>query len=73
MPKLSKSFHLEITVEQFLNACSASELKELDLLLSSPRYQYKMNGVIQNLDPLPFQTALVEAGKALHESKINKE
>ncbi|WP_288370358.1 hypothetical protein [uncultured Algoriphagus sp.] len=33
MPKISKQFHLEITVEQFLNACSYLELQELDLLL----------------------------------------
>lgn len=35
MPKLSKSFHLEITVEQFLNACSLLELQEVDLRLDS--------------------------------------
>ena len=33
MPKLNKSFHLEITVEQFLNACSLLELREIDLLI----------------------------------------
>lgn len=33
MPRLSKSFHLEITVEQFLNACSLLELQEVDLLI----------------------------------------
>lgn len=33
MPRLSKQFHLEITVEQFLNGCSYIELQELDLLL----------------------------------------
>lgn len=33
MPKLNKSFHLEITVEQFLNACSLLELQEVDLLI----------------------------------------
>ncbi|WP_026946158.1 hypothetical protein [Algoriphagus marincola] len=33
MPKLSKQFYLEITVEQFLNSCSYLELQELDLLL----------------------------------------
>ena len=44
MPKLQKQFTLEITVEQFLNACSVNELKELDLLLSSDRYQNKIKG-----------------------------
>lgn len=35
MPKLSKQFHLEITVEQFLNACSYLELQELDLQIGT--------------------------------------
>ncbi|MFN3758463.1 MAG: hypothetical protein ACK4SF_04530 [Algoriphagus aquaeductus] len=35
MPKINKSFHLEITVEQFLNACSLLELQEVELLLDS--------------------------------------
>lgn len=43
MPRIDKVLSLDITPEQFLNACSADELKELDLLLSSPRYQQKMN------------------------------
>lgn len=42
MPKLNKSFHLEITIEQFLEACSPLELQELDLLIQSPRYQNKI-------------------------------
>jgi hypothetical protein len=33
MPKLDKVFTLEITVEQFLRACSEIELQELKLLL----------------------------------------
>ncbi len=35
MPKINKSFHLEITVEQFLSACSLLELQEVELLLDS--------------------------------------
>lgn len=35
MPRLSKEFHLEITVEQFLNSCSHLELQELNLRLDS--------------------------------------
>jgi hypothetical protein len=35
MPKINKSFHLEITVEQFLNACSTLELQEIDLRLDT--------------------------------------
>ena len=33
MPELTKTYQLKITVEQFLNACSDIELKEIDLLL----------------------------------------
>ncbi|EMS34597.1 hypothetical protein C943_03284 [Mariniradius saccharolyticus AK6] len=42
MPKLNKFFTLEVTVEQFVNACSAAELHELEILLASPRVQAKM-------------------------------
>lgn len=35
MPKLQKTYTLEITVEQFLRACDSIELQELELLLSS--------------------------------------
>ena len=35
MPKLSKQFHLEVTVEQFLGACSMLELQEVSLLVDS--------------------------------------
>jgi len=34
MPKLNKQYTLEVTVEQFLEACSLSELQEIDLLLN---------------------------------------
>lgn len=33
MPELTKTYQLKITVEQFLNSCSDTELKEIDLLL----------------------------------------
>lgn len=42
MPTINKQFELTITPEQFLNACSVNELKELDLLIQSPRYQEKI-------------------------------
>lgn len=55
MPKHSKVLEIEITVQQFLNACSPYELKELDLLIQSPRYQNKMNcnhEVIDEVTPM---------------------
>jgi predicted nucleic acid-binding protein len=42
MPTINKQFELTITPEQFLNACSVNELKELDMLIQSPRYQEKI-------------------------------
>jgi hypothetical protein len=39
MPKINRQFHLEVTVEQFLQACTPTEIKELDILLASPKYQ----------------------------------
>lgn len=44
MPKLDKTFTLEVTPEQFLRNCSKEELLETDLLLQSPYYQKQMNG-----------------------------
>ena len=43
MPKLQKVFTLDVTPERFLDNCSVEELLEVDILLSSPRYQNKMN------------------------------
>jgi len=34
MPTLNKMYTLEVTVEQFLEACSLTELQEIDLLLN---------------------------------------
>jgi hypothetical protein len=34
MPELTKTYQLNITVEQFLKACSNNELQEIDLLLA---------------------------------------
>ena len=44
MPKIDKLYTLEVTPEKFLNACSATELQELELLLYSPRYRDKLKG-----------------------------
>lgn len=44
MPKINKVFYLEVTPEQFLYACSAIELKEIQLLLQSHRYRSKIHG-----------------------------
>jgi hypothetical protein len=43
MPSLNKQYTLEITPEQFLNACSRNELIETGLLLDSPAIQRKVS------------------------------
>lgn len=43
MPKINRVLELEITPERFLEACSVTELIELQLLLDSPRFQSKIN------------------------------
>lgn len=42
MPRIEKVYSLEVGVEQFLNACSPLELKEIELLILSPRFQRRM-------------------------------
>ncbi|MGB8706239.1 MAG: hypothetical protein WCD31_14530 [Gillisia sp.] len=43
MPRINKQFTLDVSPERFLDACSADELIEVEILLSSPRYQNAMN------------------------------
>lgn len=42
MPEVTKVFTIDITPERFIDACSDIELKELDMLLSSPRFQQRL-------------------------------
>lgn len=49
MPTLSKNFTLTVTPEQFLENCSDLELKELDLLIQSERYQHRIRRPLSNL------------------------
>ncbi len=42
MPDIQKVYTLSITVEQFINACSRTELIELGFILDSPRIQEKI-------------------------------
>jgi hypothetical protein len=39
MPKINRAFYLDITPEQFVQACSPMEREELRLILDSPRYR----------------------------------
>jgi len=44
MPKVYDTIVLDVTPERFLNACSQTELVEVQLLLHSNRFQKKMRG-----------------------------
>ena len=41
MPKLQHVIEINISPEKFLDNCSPEELIELEILISSPRYQVK--------------------------------
>ena len=42
MPAITKVFQVDITPERFLDACSDEELKEIDLLIQSERFQNRI-------------------------------
>ena len=42
MPEITKVFQVDITPERFLDACSDEELKEIDLLIQSERFQNRI-------------------------------
>lgn len=43
MPSITKTLFLEVTPEQFLEACTPSELMEVDILIQGAHFQNKMN------------------------------
>lgn len=43
MPKVQKIFTLDVSPTKFLEACSGEELIELELLLSSKRFQTRID------------------------------
>lgn len=42
MPEITKVFQVDITPERFLDACSDNELKEINLLIQSERFQQRI-------------------------------
>lgn len=42
MPEIIKVMYVDITPERFLDACSDEELKEIDLLIQSTRFQNRI-------------------------------
>lgn len=53
MPELKKTYQLKITVEQFLNACSKNEIKEIDLILGT-----YLNSSVNKKDVFNFEERL---------------
>ena len=51
MPKITEVHLIEITPEKFLEACSPTELREIDHLIQAPRFQVRMEQPEQ--DPRP--------------------
>lgn len=49
MPTLTKVLTVTVTPEQFLENCTELELKELDLLIQSERYQSRIRIPLSNL------------------------
>jgi hypothetical protein len=53
MPQLTKAYTLNITVEQFLENCSLSELQEVDLLLDKYINKKKYSGNSEEFREIP--------------------
>jgi len=49
MPTITKVLSVTVTPEQFLENCSTDELKELDLLIQSPRYANRITSEKQQI------------------------
>jgi len=45
MPQVTKVFTIEMTPERFIDSCSDEELKELEILLQSPRFQNGLKAI----------------------------
>jgi len=43
MPEIQKEIYIKVTPEQFLQACSDNELREVDLLIQSPRFAKRLD------------------------------
>ncbi len=56
MPQLSKQYTLTISVEQFLEACSLTELQEVDLLLNKYIDKKRFSGNSEEFREIPVKT-----------------
>lgn len=63
MPRIQNIHSIDITPERFLNACDPTELHELQLLLSKPVYQNRMQEEEEEDLPLagPIPRELLES------------
>jgi len=53
MPKINQLSVIDITPERFLESCSPIELREIDHLIQSPRFQVRMK-IIQSEPPANY-------------------
>jgi hypothetical protein len=53
MPKITEVHLINITPEKYLENCSPIELREIDHLIQSPRFQVRMN-VTEEPVPQPY-------------------
>ncbi|SDG67134.1 hypothetical protein SAMN05421827_109105 [Pedobacter terrae] len=61
MPKITRLADFDFSVENFLDACSPAELREVDLLIQSNRYRNKMNAKTKKLTNTADEKDKIEA------------
>jgi hypothetical protein len=57
MPRITEVHLIQITPEKFLDNCSPVELREIDHLIQSPRYQVRMDQTEKDPQPADQQPA----------------
>lgn len=68
MPKMSKTIHIEASVEQFLNACSLTELHEIDALLMGAIKRASQKKLKESRTPRPHQQWMMTEVSFLREN-----
>lgn len=72
MPKINQYNQIEISVEKFLNACSSTELIELDMLLNKEIYRNKMqDNVYDHKKAIPIDPHCPHAHRSGHFSDLD--
>ncbi|MDB4919476.1 hypothetical protein [Mucilaginibacter sp.] len=72
MPTIQQQNEIVITPEKFLQACSASELWEIDILIKSPRFRSKMILAIAAVKPVPTHYQCIDCKKPFRRAHPNE-